>query len=169
MNISEYRAQFASFNSSLELARYKYHVGLKSELNNDEIYDRYSDLFSPAAFADLRSHRSIRHRPTLKLKERRLQRLLSAAQLRHVEMQASELTRELAHCESSSRIEWNGEKISLEDVPARLARESNKRQRGELAARWADSISICDELRIARLESFSESARALWDFLLTAG
>jgi hypothetical protein len=160
MDISEYRAQFASFNSSLELARFRYHVRLTAELNNYEINDRYSDLFSLGAIAELRS--CLDQTPADFETERTgLQRLLSAARLRYVEAQAKELTEELAHCESSARIEWNGEKISLEDVPARLASEAKKTQRSELAARWADSVPACDELRIARLRSISESAREL--------
>ena len=158
MNISEYRAQFASFNSSLELTRHKYHLGLTSELNSFQIYDRYSDLFSSTAIADLRS--CLEQTPgDFETERSGLQRLLSAALLRQVEWQARETTKELAYCESSGRIEWRGEKFSIEDVPSLLATEPNKTMRGELAARWADSISICDELRMARLESFRESAR----------
>ena len=160
MNISEYRTQFASFNSSLELARYRHHVGLKSEADNEETNDRYSDLFSLEAIAELKSH--LDQTPANPGTEKTgLQRLQIAAQLRHVERQAHELTKELVRCEFSSRMDWNGEKLSLEDVPARLARESTKTRRRELAARWADSISACNELRVARLESFNESARTL--------
>ncbi len=160
MNISEYRTQFALFNSSLELARYRYHVGLTSEIINDEIYDRYSDLFSITAIADLRF--CLEQTPADFETERTgLQRLLSDAQLRQVELRASQVTKELAYCESSERIEWTGEKISLEDIPALLASEANKSQRGELAGQWADSIPVCDELRNTRLESFSQSARSL--------
>jgi hypothetical protein len=172
MNISEYRVQFASFKSSLELARYEHHVGQTSALNNDEIYDRYSDLFSPTTIADLQSLRD--HTATDFDTERSgLQRLLTTAQLQQIELQASEITSELAYCESSQRIEWRGERISLEGVLLLLAREANKTIRGELAARWADSISICDELRIARVDSFRASAHILgfgsyWELIAKA-
>lgn len=160
MNISEYRTQFASFNSSLGLARYKDHVGLKSEPDNEEIYDRYNNLFSTDSIAELKSQ--LDQTPAnLSTEKSGLERLLIAAQLGHVERQASELTKELVQCEFSSRIDWNGEKISLEDVPGRLARESKRTRRSELAARWADSIAVCNELRVSCLESFRESARRL--------
>jgi hypothetical protein len=160
MNISEYRAQFASFNSSLERARYRHHVGLTSDLNNAETYDRYGDLFSLSAIADLQS-RLDNTATDFETERSGLQRLLSAAQLQQVAWHAREATNELAYCEASERLEWRGEKISLEDVPRLLAREENKTIRGELAARWADSISICDELRTAQVDSFRESARIL--------
>ena len=43
MNISEYRDHFASFNSSLELARFNYHAGITASVNYHEIIDRYSE------------------------------------------------------------------------------------------------------------------------------
>jgi hypothetical protein len=159
MNISEYRDQFASFNSSLELARYRHHVGLTSKANNDQAFDRYGELFSLEAMAQLRS--SIDQTPADFETERSgLQRLLTAAQLRHVEVRAAEVTEELSHCEAAT-LEWCGAELALADVPARLARESKKLQRRELAARWLDSISACDDLRTARLKSLNESARLL--------
>ena len=160
MNISEYRDQFASFNSSIELARYKYHVGLTSKVNRQDIFDRYNDLFSLAAIAELRT--SLEQTPAYFRTERTaLRTLLSAAQLRHVETQADELTRELVRCEASDQVGWSSGELSLEDVPAVLAHESKKTQRRELAARWIDSISVCDDLRTARVVSLNESARML--------
>jgi hypothetical protein len=160
MNISEYRDQFASFNSSLELARYRCHVGLTSEVNNYEIYDRYSALFPFDAIAELRS--SMDQAPADFETERKgLQRLLTGAQFRHVEVRAGELSAELIRCESALSLEWSGAELSLEDVPAQLAGESKKSQRRELAVRWLDSISVCDDLRLARLKSLNESARWL--------
>lgn len=160
MKTSDYRVQFASFNSALQLMRYQRHVGLSAEPDRDEIYDRYSELFSPEVLTDLQAQ--IDQNPGGYETERSgLQKLLGAARIAKVELQASEAAKELARCESSSQVEWQGEVIAVADVPARLARESNKRQRGELVARWADSISSCDDLRLARIRSFGESARAL--------
>src|SRR6266404_6724 len=159
MNIREYRYQFASFNFSFELARYRYHVGLQSELNSAEIYARHSDLFTPVALADLKS--ALDQTPSNFETERvGLQKLLDAAQLRYVEMQGGELTKELSQCESSIQIEWKGEKIPLEGFAVRFARELGN-QRRELAVRRADSISICNELRINTLGLFREAARTL--------
>jgi hypothetical protein len=159
MNISEYRDQFASFNSSRELARYQHHVGLTSAVNTHEIFDRYGALFSLETIGELRA--LLEQRPAdLGTETKGLQKLLSAAQLMHVEMQTRELTEELARCESASAIHWKGEELSSEGVPARLAREP-KSQRGELGARWIDTISMCDELRLSRRAAGNESARLL--------
>jgi hypothetical protein len=156
MDISDYRDQFASFNSALQLARYARHVGERAELERDEIYDRYSDLFSQSTIADLKSR--FDETPAGYETERSgLLKLLEAAQIADIEWQASEVTGELASCESASRVEWNGEEIRVQEVPSRLARESNKRQRAEFAARWGGAISMCDDLRLMRLRSLAES------------
>jgi hypothetical protein len=159
MNISEYRDQFASFNSSLELARYKHHVGLTPAVNSHEILDHYSDLFSLESISELKA--LLESTPAdFGTESKALRSLLGAAQLRHVEIRARELTEELARCESDTSVAWKGEELRLEDVPARLAWES-KPQRGELGARWIDAISRCDELRRARRATVNESARVL--------
>lgn len=159
MNISEYRDQFASFNSSLELARYKHHVGLTSAINHHEIFDRYGDLFSLDSISELRAFLELTP-ADFGTESKAVRKLLGAAQLRHVEVQAREFTEELTRCESATSIQWRGEELSPEDVTARLAKEP-KSQRGELGARWIDAISMCDELRLGRRASVNESARLL--------
>jgi hypothetical protein len=159
MNISEYRDHFASFNSSLELARYDYHVGLTSASNNHKIFDRYSDLFRLESISELKAHLELTS-SDFGTEIRGLQKLLSAAQVQHVQLQVRELAAELVRCESATSIQWRGEQLSTEDVTARLVRES-KPQRVELGARWLDSISACDELRLSHRASVNEAARSL--------
>lgn len=159
MNISEYRDHFASFNSSLELARYDYHVGLTTTVNHHEIFDRYSDLFRLESIDELKAHLELTS-SDFGIEIRGLQKLLSAAQIRHVQLQVRELASELARCESATSIQWRGEQLSTKDVAARLVRES-KPQRVELGARWVDSISACDELRLSHRASVNEVARSL--------
>ena len=53
MNINEYRAQFAAYNSALELARYRRHVGSEPEYGIDQVRADHADLFSASALADL--------------------------------------------------------------------------------------------------------------------
>jgi hypothetical protein len=160
MNISDYRVQFASFNSALELARYSRHIGATPELDSDEVFDRYSDLFSEVALGDLQA--KLDETPASYETERSgLQRLLNSARVAQVEMQGNESARELAYCESSSQVAWDGEMIAVADVPARLAGEANGRMRADLAARWGDTISSCDEVRLTRLRSLTEISNEL--------
>ncbi len=159
MNISEYRDQFASFNSSLELARYQYQVGLISETNADEIYDRYGDLFSSGAISEVRKF--LDAAPTgFATEVKGLERLLGALESHHVQLKIHELTAELGRCKSASRVHWMGESLALETVPGRLAMEADSKRR-ELGARWLEAISFCDGLRLNWRDAVSESARDL--------
>ncbi|MCU1268298.1 MAG: hypothetical protein JWM21_4616 [Acidobacteria bacterium] len=172
MNISEYRDQFASYNSSRELARYRQHVGLTSQVTDHEIFDRYSDLFSLESINELK--KLLESRPADSGTETRaLQRLLGTAQNWFVEARVREVTEELARCEAATAIQWRGEDLKLEQVAVRLAKEP-KPQRLELGARWIDAIAECDELRLNRLALVNNSARALgfasyYDLMFKAG
>lgn len=160
MDISEYRARFASFNSSLELVRFNACVGLKSELTLDEAYDRYSDLFSGEAIAELKSLKE--QIPASQETQRTgLAKLITAASLRYAEIQSTEISRELEHCESATALQWRSETLALNDVPERIAREPDKDMRRDLSDRWLDALLECNDLREARLASLNESAKSV--------
>src|SRR3982751_4844014 len=146
MDITAYRRQFASFNSSFELARYEYSVGPDNQFDSWRIYDRYGDLFSIDAISDLKSIGE-QISPDLETERASLRRLLVAAQRHFAEIKAIEITNELAHCELSSTIAWRGETLHSNQVGSHLARISEAATRDELTARWVDSISRCDDLR----------------------
>src|ERR1700682_4569401 len=160
MNTNSYRAEFAAYNSALALARYRHHVGAEPEFRIDRLRADYGDLFSPDALADLQSHID-KVRADEETESNGLRALLGAARLEHVEIQAGEAARELAACESSSHLEWNGELISLENISFRLATEAKKTRRDELAKRSTDAVSTCDDLRITRLHLLHDAANAL--------
>jgi hypothetical protein len=157
MNISEYRREFAAFNSSLELARYRHHAGLEPGLETREVFERYSDLFTPQAVADLCL---LYDQAPVALETERtaIRRLLSVARFWHLELRAGKLTEELACCQSSSHLEWNGKSLSIRDVPRLLAREPDKACRRELTAQFVAAVSACDDLRAERLELLHKSA-----------
>src|SRR4051812_47777986 len=159
MDITVYRRQFASFNSSFELARYEHSVGPDQQFDPGRIYDRYSDLFSIDAINDLKN---VYKQLSLDLETEResLRRLLLSAQRHFAEIKSSEVTKELAHCESSSMIAWRGEVLDSNHIWSQLARIPDAASRDELTSRWLDSIASCDDLRLARLNSLDESARS---------
>jgi hypothetical protein len=158
MDISEYRERFASFNSSLELVRFRNHVGLESELSVDEVYDSHSDLFSFSAIAALKSLRE--QAPDGQETQRAgLDKLITSACIRFCEINANEVTNELKRCEAAATIQWRGETLTLEEVLQRLTHEPNKDLRRDLHSRWLESILECSDLRIARNESLNESAK----------
>src|SRR6267143_957392 len=130
MNINEYRAEFAAYNTSLQLARYQYHVGSELRFKVEELHDSYGDLFSFDALDNLKA--LIAEAGTANETEATgLQRLLGAARLENIEIKAGYATRELASCESSVQLKWNGEAVSPEVVSVLLATEPNKLRRDE--------------------------------------
>lgn len=160
MNISDYRRDFASYCSAFELANYQYRAGFERELHLEPIYERYSDLFTRDAIDNLRS--AYRETPAHRETERTsLRALTSVARIGYLEERARELTDEIARCESSAHVEWNGENLPVNNVPKVIAEESVASRRRELFARWMDARLACDDLRAARIESFHESAHSL--------
>jgi len=160
MNLSDYRRDFAAYNSAIQLAYYKYRAGFEESLRLEPIIDRYGDLFTPDAIASLKS--AFADTPENFETERAgLHALLSAARTGFLEAQARELTEERARCESAARIEWRGETVPAFGVTKLIANEPDAYLRRELTARWLDASEVCDDLRAARLESFHESAKVL--------
>ena len=121
MNVTDYRSEFAAYYSSLELARYRYHAGLDSELKTAEAKDRFSDLFSFEAIANLGAHLDdvSSDRETEKAG---VGRLLGRARLEYVESQVTAVTDEISRCEAASSVEWDRQRIPLLEISSRLGR-----------------------------------------------
>jgi hypothetical protein len=160
MNISDYRRDFAAYCSAVELAHYQHRAGFNKELHLEAIYERYGDLFTRDAIDALQ--RAYEEAPAHRETERTGLRLLSsAARIGYLEARARELTDEVARCESSLRVEWEGESVPVNNVSKLISGEPTASRRRELSARWVDAHHACNDLRAARLESFHESAAAL--------
>src|SRR5256885_6389606 len=100
MNNDDYRRDFASYNSALELAHYKYRAGFETELRIEPLFDRYGDLFTREAIKDLRQ--LLDETPAYLQTERDgLRMLTGAACLGYLESSGRELTDERARCETS--------------------------------------------------------------------
>jgi hypothetical protein len=160
MNPGDYRREYAAYSAALARAHYEYHTGRTPELRLSPLRDRYDDLWTRAAVADLeRAHRDT---PTQFETERTArQRLLAAARLGYAELSAREITDELRRCETAARIEWLGTRRPATDAPELIAREPDATNRRELAARWLDAVAVCDDLRAARLEALRAANVAL--------
>lgn len=157
MNISDYRRDFAAYCSAIELAHYQHRAGFEKELHLEPIYERYGDLFARDAIDALQ--RAFEETPAHRETERTGLRLLcGSARIGYLEARARELTDEVARCESSARVEWEGESVPVNNVPKIISNESTSSRRRELAARWVDAHHACNDLRAARLESFHESS-----------
>ncbi|HVF57611.1 MAG TPA: hypothetical protein VM934_15755 [Pyrinomonadaceae bacterium] len=159
MNPSDYRREYAAYCSASEHERYKLHAGLSTEPRFAEIEDRFADLWTPGATEDLRRARD-ETPPHFQTERAALCALAGAAALGYLKARTHEVGGELAGCNASARIDWNGERIAA-TAPDFIAAENDGARRRDLAARWFDALRPCNDLRAARLESLADEARVL--------
>jgi hypothetical protein len=160
MNPSDYRREYAAFRTAVERARFEHHAGLAARLELRPASERYADLWTREAFADLR--RALEETPAQFETERAaLRALAGAAALGYAEASAREVAEELRRCEESAAFDWAGARLSASEAGRRAAGEGDAARRRELSRRALDALRPCEDLRAARLESLAEAARAL--------
>jgi hypothetical protein len=160
METSRYRREYAAYCSACEGARYELYAGAASESRLSLIRERYADLWTRNALAELKRERD-ETPATFETQRAALHALAGAAQLEYAESRAREASDELSRCEAATGVTWDGERLGLREIPARLASESDAPRRRELGARWLDAVRSCDDLRSARLESLCAAAHEL--------
>lgn len=160
MEIGNYRLEYAAGCSALERARYEFYAGLAPEPRLRPVRERYADLWTREAIADLARART-EVSAGFETELAGLDALANAARLGYAEARAGGATEELSRCESSARIEWDGARLSACEAAQRLYHERDAARRRELAARSAEALRACDDLRLARLDSLNEAARSL--------
>lgn len=160
MKTGDYRRDYAAYSAALERARYDHHTGVRAELRLAPLRDRYADLWTRDAISDLtRAHEETPRQ--FETERTAIAALLRTAQLGYTEARAAEVTGELARCEASARVEWQGVRLALAEAPLAIAAETDHARRRELAARWFDALRNCADLRAARLDALREAAHAL--------
>lgn len=160
MNPSDYRRDYAAYRSRVERARFEHHAGLEARLDLRATEERYADLWTREAVADLR--RAFDEAPAQFETERAgLGALLGAAVVRHVERSAREVSEELRRCEESAGFEWDGARVTAAGAARLAAVESDAARRRNLTRRRLDALGACEDLRAARLEALGGAARAL--------
>jgi hypothetical protein len=161
METSHYRREYAAYRSAREGALYDSYTGASPEPHDDErARERFADLWSRDSIAELEGARE--EAPAQFETERTgLAALADATRLAYAEERARVVTEELSRCEAASSVEWGGDRLRVEEAPARIAAETDAARRRELAARWLDSVRACDDLRAAHLGALQEAAREL--------
>jgi hypothetical protein len=160
MNPSDYRRDYRAYRSAVERALYEHSVGVSTRLELRPTEERYAELWTRDAVEELRRVHG-EASETFETERAGLLALAGSASLKHTESRAFEITGELRRCAESTRVEWDGERKVASEVPDALASERDAGRRRELARRWLDSVSACDDLRAARLEALGEAARSL--------
>ena len=159
MNPGDYRRDYAAYHSAVERERFKLHAGLASHADTHAVEERYADLWTRDSIEDLRRARE--DTPAEFETERAgLLALEGAARVRNVEDSAREVSEELQRCCASSRVEWDGAKVSAGEARELLADERDGERRRELARRRLDALRACDDLRAARLDALDAATRS---------
>lgn len=160
MDLREYRREFSAYNKSLQLARYQSAPGPELDRALYALSEQASELFSRDATGALSA--ALAGTPVaLETEQAALRALSAAARNGFVWLQARALSLEVARCEASVKIQWDGSTVSVTNIDGSIASESSASRRAELRARFLDALAGCDELRVARENSFRESARLL--------
>lgn len=160
MNPGDYRRDYAAYRSAVESARFEHHAGLSPAPDTRPAEERYADLWTREAFADLR--RAFDETPEqFETARAGLFALAGAAAFGYAEAHAREVSEELRRCAEAGAFDWGGARVSASESPRLLTVETDAARRGELARRWLDAVGACDDLRAARLEALNEAARAL--------
>ena len=160
MDPSEYRRDYAAYRSAVERARYERHAGLAARLDLRPVEERYADLWTREAIAELR--RAGDETPAQFETERAgLRALAGAAAVGHAEVRAREASEELRRCAEASGVEWDGARVSAAEAARMAAAERDAARRRELTRRRLNAAQACEDLRAARLESLGAAAREL--------
>lgn len=160
MKPGDYRCEYAAYRTACERVRYDFLSGATAKPNFAPLAERYSDLWTREAVADLtRAHAETPEQ--FETERAALRTLAQAARLGYAQARAGEEAAELARCEDAVRFEWDGARRELREVAAFIANESDTAQRRELAARWFDGVRSCGDLHAARFEALNEAARTL--------
>jgi len=160
MKASDYRREYAAYHGAAGRAAYEHFSGRDAGPQLARARERFADLWTREVVADL--EREYDAAPAGFDTERAaLAALTNAARLGYAEARAREATAELAACESAARVEWDGERVGLDQALSLAAAESDARRRGELVARRLDALRPCDDLRAARLDALADVAREL--------
>ncbi|HEX8852744.1 MAG TPA: hypothetical protein VF754_04615, partial [Pyrinomonadaceae bacterium] len=123
MKPSDYRPDFAAYCSSLTRELYGYHAGHTAEPRLEPFKERYSDLWTREARADL--GRALAETPAQFETERAALRSLTAsAQLNYLESRVSDVSQELSRCTAAARIDWDGARVRADEAKDLIACET---------------------------------------------
>lgn len=152
MTPRELRSEYAAFCAAFERARFDFYSGDSAALNLEPLRDRYADLWTLANIEDVRRARD-ETSAQFSTERAALFALEAALAFGFIEAQTRDVSEELARCEAAARVSFRGERIEARRIPLLLDEVADANERRELAARWADALASCDDLRAATIEA----------------
>lgn len=156
--LTEYRRRFREFQTELHRDAYLFASGQKERRETDYLYSEYSDLFSPAARAELQKEyeETAAYRET---ERAAIQLLLAHATHESLLAGVRDLTKEISAYESPATIIWEGNRLSFQEATNLLSQEPDAQKRHDLYARRAEVIKGAEDLRAERWEKLHHGAQ----------
>ncbi len=148
MNTGEYRSEYAAFCAALAQSDDESFRGVEAASRRREMRERFADLWTRTAVGEREQAATTPHAPS-ETEQSALNSLLELARAGFVAERTREVAEELRHCETAASFAWRDGQLSVAEAPARIADEPDPAHRRELAARWFDALSPCDDLRAA--------------------
>lgn len=158
--LSEYRQHFGQFQTATIREDYLFRAGLKAARDAASLFGEFSDLFRLSAVNELRAklEETSESRETERTS---IRRLIAFALENNLAVRALEVSTEIESHEAVSRLDWDGQRIGLDQASALLAKEADNKRRRDLFARRADLVKASQDLRTARFEILHDGAREL--------
>lgn len=156
--LAEHRQRFSEFQTHLHHDQYLFFSGQKAPLETHHLTAEYSDLFSLATRTELQQELDT---ATRDIDRAAIRLLLANANHARLTSSVRALTDEIAAYEARATIVWEGATILFPASAASLRAEPNPTRRHDLAARRAEVIKGCQDLRAERVETLHATARSL--------
>jgi hypothetical protein len=158
--LSEFRQRFGDFHTELHREDYLFRSGHKQSREIARIRGESSDLFKPAAIAELRA--KLEETPERRETERTsVKRLIAFAVEGALLARAQEVSDEIENYEADALVDWLGRRVPFRASASLLADEKDFARRRDLFARRAGVIEAAQDLRAERLEKLRDGAREM--------
>jgi len=150
MQIESYRARLENFEQNLNGELYRYHSGLKNQLELTSVYSEYSDLFSRESIHEIKSALDNAD-GAFPSRQKSLKKIHEYLIDQHLDFRAAPLTQEIAQFDAHHKLVWEGKEIFFSQIPSMLKDESNAAKRRQLSEKYARGIRDSADLRRRKL------------------
>lgn len=161
MNFDEYRAEFQMFQTALNLALCQ---GWRSvnptEPMPESVFRRFQDLFTDSGLDTLAKEREAA-KPRGESARRAIETLIVFAQTEFVEMQAREVSLELARATSKYQLQWKSEPLGFFQAERQLSQLHPQHHPEALTRQWENALASLVDLYVERIVRLDEGAARL--------
>jgi hypothetical protein len=160
MKIEDYRQRLEQFYESLNRDLLSTYSGIGKPVGTTALYSDYSDLFSLEAICEMESE--MKQTPdSFASRRRSLDRLHRCAMEHNLDSSTSQIDQEIRALERQRRVEWDGRRTSISEVPSLLSREVDAEKRRSLNSIYTSGLRELESLRRERLALLRDAAARL--------